>query len=59
MSRRPALTPEIIREIRQIAAVPVRRRNPSLRLFADLRGLSYQTVVRAGRNEQRCYRDSP
>lgn len=57
MSRRPVLTDEDLREIRKVAAVPKGRRKRSLRLLADLRGLSYHTVVRAARNEQRCYRE--
>lgn len=57
MSRRPVLTSEDLAKIRKIAAVPVRKRSPSLRLFADLRGVSYHAVVRAARNEQRCYRE--
>jgi hypothetical protein len=57
VSRRPALTVEDLRAIRETTAVPKGRRKRSLRVLADLRGLSYHTVVRAARNEQRCYRE--
>lgn len=59
MSRRPVLTAENVRLIRKIAAVPhwKRRGQKSLRVVADLLGVSYHAVTRAGRNEQRCYRE--
>lgn len=57
MSRRPVLTAADVRELRAIARVPHWKRwgKPSLRTFADLRGVSYSAVVRAARHEQRCY----
>jgi hypothetical protein len=55
MSRRPVLTVEQVRKIRETAALPRYRRSPSLRVLADLLGLSYAVVVRTARGEQRCY----
>lgn len=57
MSRRPVLTADDIRKIREIAAIPPRkRRGPnSLRMYADMRGVNYCTVRRAAQREQRCY----
>lgn len=57
MSRRPVLTADNLRAIREVAAQPRWKRKPSLFVLADLLGVSYGVVVRAARNEQRCYRE--